>query len=452
MSVIFYAEDNEDIRELYSFIMEADLGHEVVEFENGTQLVNALKTSNHEVAPQFVVSDFDMPGGNGDVVFDYLKSLGFQTPLVFLTSQVIQQIPGLTDFFDQNSKNRLILKPATNEEVVKTLGELNGEEHCSEVAKAEGFKFISFKRIKKWDLTNHGLFIKLGDEKYLSIKAKGDPLEQEVIEKYQKKSVEGFFVSTDSFSELVNEKANKLNSILESQSVCRDLKLTAEVEAFQTVTESLTSLGVDEKILNLADNAIRSSIEGFADDEDIFRLFEKILHGNDFLSEHSLMTSYFCYFALDLLGQLETDKMSHFAMAAMMHDVGVKAKSAKVHDIHSISFQELRPDTKKRVLDHSEHGAELARTLPSSGELVYKLIMEHHESPDGNGFPKGLKAEEIAKESAIFIVCHELSAWLCQQGDFKKVDLKEFFDLERQRFSYPGFQETFHALESFLLD
>ena len=141
MSKIFYAEDNEDFRELYSFIMEAELGYEVVEFPNGQQLVDQLKSDESEV-PDFVVSDFDMPGGNGDVVFHHLNDEGFKIPLVFLSSQVVDQIPGLGEFKTLNKRNRLILKPATNDEVVGTLKELNCEDA------AEGHQCLSLSFIQ----------------------------------------------------------------------------------------------------------------------------------------------------------------------------------------------------------------------------------------------------------------------------------------------------------------
>ena len=314
------------------------------------------------------------------------------------------------------------------------------------------FRFLSFKRMGKWDLKEHGLYVKLGDNKFVIVKGPGDDLDPEVIDRYQRKSLEGLFISDESFQSLVGEKANHLNKILEDENACREVKLSAEIEAFQTVTEGLNSMGIDERMIKLADNAIKSSINNFAADEDMLRLFEKVLGGVDFLSEHSILTSYFCYFTLDKLGKLKESDMNSYAMAAMLHDVGVKEKSAKVHDVQSQEFEEIRPDSRKKILEHCDHGAELAQTLPNSNSIVADLIRQHHESPDGKGFPLGLSADEIAPHSVVFIVCHELSAWLAQVENIKEPNLSEFFDKELQRFSHPKFAETFHALESFLLD
>ena len=49
------------------------------------------------------------------------------------------------------------------------------------------------------------------------------------------------------------------------------------------------------------------------------------------------------------------------------------------------------------------------------GEVDF-LVLEHHERPDGSGFPTGLMAHQIAPLSTVFIVAHDLMDSMIEQG------------------------------------
>lgn len=85
--------------------------------------------------------------------------------------------------------------------------------------------------------------------------------------------------------------------------------------------------------------------------------------------------------------------------AALLHDIGYLAVGRRILSKNaSLSLEEW-----KRVRDHAEVGASIVgsvRALRRVGEIV----RAHHERPDGRGYPRGLKGEEIPKEAAILKV------------------------------------------------
>lgn len=82
--------------------------------------------------------------------------------------------------------------------------------------------------------------------------------------------------------------------------------------------------------------------------------------------------------------------------------------AAYLHDIGKIGIPESvlnkpAPLTRSEwelVRRHPEMGAEILRGLPSMAE-VSRFVEAHHERPDGTGYPRGLKGEEIPLESRI---------------------------------------------------
>ncbi|HIJ23905.1 MAG: HD domain-containing protein [Gammaproteobacteria bacterium] len=81
-----------------------------------------------------------------------------------------------------------------------------------------------------------------------------------------------------------------------------------------------------------------------------------------------------------------------FRIAAMLHDVGKVAISDKILKKPA----KLTDDEFKVMQNHTEYGASLfGDTHSLLDEMSRDVVLGHHERWDGNGYPKGLKGEEI---------------------------------------------------------
>ena len=54
---------------------------------------------------------------------------------------------------------------------------------------------------------------------------------------------------------------------------------------------------------------------------------------------------------------------------------------------------------------HPERGHELLTELGGFDERVTRLVLDHHERLDGNGYPRGLEADDLDLETRILAVC-----------------------------------------------
>lgn len=92
-------------------------------------------------------------------------------------------------------------------------------------------------------------------------------------------------------------------------------------------------------------------------------------------------------------------------------------EAARLHDIGKIAIDEAILDKPARlteseyahVRNHAEFGAEI---LAESGFLkrLSNWIRYHHERPDGRGYPKGLRHDQIPLESSIIAVVDAFDA------------------------------------------
>ena len=97
--------------------------------------------------------------------------------------------------------------------------------------------------------------------------------------------------------------------------------------------------------------------------------------------------------------ELPQHKLSHIARGALLHDVGNLSIPEKI----LLKPGPLSGKERKIVEEHPKHSQALLSRIPYL-EPALVIPYCHHERWDGNGYPRGLKGEEIPPEARIFSV------------------------------------------------
>jgi len=109
---------------------------------------------------------------------------------------------------------------------------------------------------------------------------------------------------------------------------------------------------------------------------------------------HIKRVSYYCSFMAKNLGWSEEDAETIF-YASPMHDIG---KVAIPSDI-LLKPAKLNPEEFALMKTHTTIGGRILHGSVSGFlQMAEKIAMTHHERWDGNGYPKGIKGEEIPIE------------------------------------------------------
>ena len=88
---------------------------------------------------------------------------------------------------------------------------------------------------------------------------------------------------------------------------------------------------------------------------------------------------------------LDKKAMRELYYAALLHDIGKIA----IPDSVLNKASELTPEEYAMIRNHPEKGADILHLLYGMPNITLGAL-EHHERYDGNGYPKGLKGEEIS--------------------------------------------------------
>jgi putative nucleotidyltransferase with HDIG domain len=107
------------------------------------------------------------------------------------------------------------------------------------------------------------------------------------------------------------------------------------------------------------------------------------------LAEHSRRVADLADLVAHELG-LDRSQRAAAHLAGLLHDVGKIGLGDDI--LHS--DRRLSPEQRARIHDHPRLAADLVRSVGGDDELV-DAVHAHHESPDGSGYPRGLRDAEI---------------------------------------------------------
>lgn len=104
---------------------------------------------------------------------------------------------------------------------------------------------------------------------------------------------------------------------------------------------------------------------------------------------------------------LPPDRLELLRLASLAHDVG----KIGVRDDVLLKTDVLTPEERRRMERHPAIAADILRPIRGAEELA-EIVMTHHESPDGSGYPRGLAGDRIPREARVLRVADVFAALL----------------------------------------
>jgi diguanylate cyclase (GGDEF)-like protein/PAS domain S-box-containing protein len=113
---------------------------------------------------------------------------------------------------------------------------------------------------------------------------------------------------------------------------------------------------------------------------------------------HSQAVSEYCQ-ALARTLDFDTEAINQLGLAGLRHDIGEIA----IDEAILTKSEKLSESEWAEIKRHPEIGYHILRSVNELAEIA-KFVLEHHERWDGQGYPKGLKADEISLQGRIIAI------------------------------------------------
>ena len=226
---------------------------------------------------------------------------------------------------------------------------------------------------------------------------------------------------TEAEREVLLEKLVNLQDLMFSPKCIEAMLAEAEQETFWEALENKSEIAarIMEEVQCYSERTIN-----FSGLKEIAYTFSHIVDAKSpFTHEHSMSTAN----VAELLGikagypHAVTGKIK---VAALFHDIG----KLRVPDEILEKPGELDAEERKRIELHPQDSWEILRQIGGM-EDVAEWTWMHHEKLNGEGYPRGLKADEISQEAQILAVADIFQALMQKRPYRPSVDIEEVFEI-----------------------
>ncbi|MCM0605116.1 MAG: HD domain-containing protein [Xanthomonadaceae bacterium] len=292
-----------------------------------------------------------------------------------------------------------------------------------------GFVRIRTKLLLDVNPLDAEVFIKLNDMKYIKLMNAGDRFTQDDLDKYtKKKGVEYLYLNAASAEIFTGRYIEELEKIIKRPQAKPDMEQAGvQHEAvFEAVQSMMSEFGFKPQVQQLAKTQIAATMKAIGSApklSDVVAQLKKIQ--GKYGASHSFACAYLaCAIASGVKWASETT-FHKLNLAAFFHDAPLtNDELAEIQSFEELEEKKDKFDEREIQLfkTHTARAAELVRQFKEIPPDVDKIIMEHHERPDGNGFPRKIKANQIAPLSCVFIIAHDLALEMRRKGDDFNLD------------------------------
>lgn len=244
------------------------------------------------------------------------------------------------------------------------------------------------------------IFIRLGQSKYLKLMKQGDTFDLADMEKYTvRKGVEHLFIRKDEIHDFIKKYQAELMSYLERKpemAIEEVAKLNDSI--YETIQSLGGSVGFTPEVQQMAKTQVQLTMKAMGKSPRLSKLFDKLeSYQGKYIASHSTMTGYLaCAIASQMQWGSETT-FHKLTLAAFLHDITLSnhdlAACASLKETEEPKFTDA---DRKAFKNHTIQAAEVVKQFSEVPPDVDVIIAQHHERPDGTGFPRGLGSTYIA--------------------------------------------------------
>jgi diguanylate cyclase (GGDEF)-like protein/PAS domain S-box-containing protein/putative nucleotidyltransferase with HDIG domain len=135
--------------------------------------------------------------------------------------------------------------------------------------------------------------------------------------------------------------------------------------------------------------------------------------------QHSHRVSQLCE-KMGRVLEMQEDEIRELKTVGLLHDIGKVAVDEGILNKNG----KLTAEEMEEIRKHPEIGYRILSTVNELAEMA-EYVLAHHERWDGLGYPKGLRGEEIPKQSSIIAIADAYDAMISERS-YRKALTKEY--------------------------
>lgn len=441
---LLLVKEQKETRAMLSFLIENHLGMKVLEVANAQAAVDLVErdTSGFDL----VVLDDRIENMS---LLTKLSALGSYTERVFVLRDPKQtptlRLPGVIggsiDPAWAARDLQQIMASLPRDAETDSAADPQGEDHL--------YCRMSPGLIRSDGPLAFDIFLRMSSTKYLKIFRRGTVVKAaEVRDFLERKKIESLYILKSESAQLLANLMVEVSIQLKKEKLTAPKAAQVATHVQQTVGDLARALGFTPEIQELAKQGIQATMKVIGRSPRLSNLMRTLVVDKDkYVASHSLQIAQIaCGLAAAVDWGSETT-FQKLSFASFFHDI--MFTNQRLAGLATLSELEAHAMEFKasEIEQFKHHPIEIAHTVSQFKEVpsdVDAILLQHHERPDGTGFPRHLHGAQIAPLAAIFIVAHDLVQHVMRHGNG---NLDRFIDEYRNRCNTGHFRKILDAVE-----
>lgn len=256
------------------------------------------------------------------------------------------------------------------------------------------------------------LYLKLSTANYAHIFSRNSGIDYKRLAQYVQKGVEELYIKESDSSAFERFKEKKIDTILTDPDASREKKVATLLNMTeQAIAEVFTQCDVLEGTATNTKKLVNNYIDIMADSPRTLSIVLKLASHGDYLYYHSVAVAIFSMYMAKATGQFNRQYIEILGMGGFLHDIGCTYLPGELME----SSDDLTPAQWKEMRQHPKLGLKMIEHTPSIPDEVRYIVYQHHEIPNGEGYPNGLQRDAIFYPAKIVAVADAFSALISKR-------------------------------------
>jgi len=333
---------------------------------------------------------------------------------------------------------------AKEEEFEQSIEELDREELLPMKIR----NFYLFKEVP------YDVYLELTSVKFIKIIGKDRPYTHADILTYARRNIKFLYLRKNDYLKFLEDGIKKVSEVLKTKNLKSKNAIAFQIRAALLIHQYIRTVGISSDIINLCTRVIEVTGEVFDqhryNQKNAKELLNNIPFSQGDFAEQSIFTNYLCEAILDGLGWKSDLSRKKLGLASLLQDSMLSNEDlVKVRSLDDPNFQMFTAEEQQEFLEHPTKAAEIAQHFQGYPDADY-IIAQHHERPDGSGFPVGLQSNRFSAHSCAFILA---STYVTRFTNSKREHSDKLQILQdfKRTFNIGNFKEPLKELAKYIL-
>ena len=397
---------------------------------------NVFRASNHDEINQsfqdnkkfeLIIIDTGYKVDDFSFLFEELTRRNENNPMVFYGGEALLKSQVPDNIYEHNIASGLLLRPVNVNDFVSTLKRafswVTAKDVRESTVSADKESFLPFriKNFYRFQSIPHHAYIQISDKKYMRVITEDEVYNHSTIHRYVKKGIRYLYFEKKDYLLFLSKAMNDISEVLLKENIHLELILKSQIQAIMIIHEYINTVGANDEVSDFIKLLISTTLEQFKKAGSLGKIIKAFPYNNRDIAEKSILTSYVC---IALLNELEWNAeltKQKLGLASIFYDALLEDDSLDVCDsLDSLKVkEEFSEEQIEEYRNHPERSAQAVSFLSGFSEVGF-IILQHHEQPNGLGFPRGSNSHQLTHLVCLFIIANNFVSQLMIFGNNSK--------------------------------